>query len=128
MKIEINSNTVFYHEKEAYSGVTRAAKNVMHDMELIFGRTPAEYVIGKHADTAIIYGTVGKSRIIDALNSSGKINISQISNKWEVYSVTVVSEPVDGIDTAIVIAGSDKRGTIYGLYHLSELMGVSPLV
>ena len=40
----------------------------------------------------------------------------------------MVQNPFEGVKCALVIAGSDKRGTIYGLFHLSECMGVSPLV
>ena len=40
--------------------------------------------------------------------------------------MTVVSAPLNGVDDALVIVGSDKRGTIYGIYELSEQIGVSP--
>lgn len=128
MNIIVNKNTRIYHEPTALKGVTYAAENVMHDMELIFGSSPQVLQGGESAETAVIYGTVGKSAILEKLDSEGKISLKQIADKWEVYSVNIVENPAPNIAKAIVIAGSDKRGTIYGLYHLSELMGVSPLV
>lgn len=126
MSIKLSKSTVFYREEAALSGVVIAAKNVMKDMELIFGSPISEF--SGDAQTAVIYGTVGHSDILESLSAEGKISLSDISGKWEVYSISIVEKPLPGIKSAIVIAGSDKRGTIYGLYRLSELMGVSPLV
>lgn len=79
---------------------------------------------------AIIAGTVGASGndLINQLVSEGKLNVSDIQGKWECYKLQVVKNPVAGVDEALVIAGSDKRGTIYGIFRISELMGVSPWV
>ena len=66
--------------------------------------------------------------MLDALEAAGKLDLDAIRGKWECYSFQVIENPWPGIGTALVIAGSDKRGTIYGLFHLSELIGVSPLV
>ena len=125
-RVVLNKQTRFIHETEALKGAVIAARNVMRDMELIFGETLQEF--DGSADTAVIYGTVGNSPILGKIAADGKIDIEAVRGKWEVYSISVVAEPVEGISAAVVIAGSDKRGTIYGLYHLSELMGVSPLV
>ncbi|HZL78880.1 MAG TPA: glycosyl hydrolase 115 family protein [Candidatus Limnocylindrales bacterium] len=74
----------------------------------------------------IIVGTVGKSWIIDQLIREGKIDVSPITGKWESFFIQVVPEPLPGVASGLVIVGSDKRGTIYGIYDLSEQMGVSP--
>lgn len=58
--------------------------------------------------------------------SSGKLDASPITGKWEAFMSQVVDSPVPGVDRAMVIAGSDMRGTIYGLYDVSEQIGVSP--
>ncbi|KKA28239.1 hypothetical protein TD95_002433 [Thielaviopsis punctulata] len=76
--------------------------------------------------TVIIAGTLGRSPTIDALVSSGKLNVSAIANEWESFVSAVISNPVDGVSRALVIAGSDARGTIYGIYDVSEQIGVSP--
>jgi hypothetical protein len=74
----------------------------------------------------VIAGTIGKSPMIEELISEGRINVSDISGKWECFVIQVVNHPVAGIDRALVIAGSDKRGTIYGIYEVSAQIGVSP--
>ena len=74
----------------------------------------------------IIAGTIGKSEVIDALIKSKKIDITQIKGRWESFVSEVIKSPLPGIDRALVIAGSDERGTIFGLYDVSEQIGVSP--
>lgn len=74
----------------------------------------------------IVAGTVGQSRFIDALVEEGKLDVSAIRGGWERYLVQTVDKPFRGVDRALVIAGSDRRGTAYGLFTLSEAMGVSP--
>lgn len=64
--------------------------------------------------------------MIDSLVSDGKINVTDIEGLWESFVSTVVENPIEGCDKALVIAGSDARGTIYGIYDVSEQMGVSP--
>jgi hypothetical protein len=49
-----------------------------------------------------------------------------VSGAWESYVLQNVKNPLPGVDAALVIAGSDRRGTIYGIYQLSEMIGVSP--
>lgn len=82
---------------------------------------------GPSPKTAIIAGTIGKSRLIDDMIRQGKIDVSNTEGKWEAFKSEVVSNPCPGIDHALVVAGSDKRGTIYGLYDISEQIGISPL-
>ncbi|KAH0405960.1 glycoside hydrolase family 115 protein, partial [Aureobasidium melanogenum] len=72
---------------------------------------------------AIIAGTIGNSSLIDMLIKSGKIDVSAINGTWEAFTSTVVSNPMDGVAEALVIAGSDRRGTVYGLYDVSEQIG-----
>ena len=74
----------------------------------------------------ILIGTVGKSPLIDQLVRAGKIDVSGIRGKWESFFLQTVANPLPGVDSALVIAGSDKRGTIFGIYDLSEQIGVSP--
>lgn len=82
--------------------------------------------IPKSANYAIIVGTVGKSKWIDDLIAKKKIDVSAISGGWEQYSIQLVDRPISGIKKAIVIAGSDRRGTAYGLLSISKNIGVSP--
>jgi hypothetical protein len=116
-----------YADSNDFAGVLRAANDLQADIARVTGLTPSithqENGLGK---TAIIIGTIGKSRIIDRLIRARKIDVSQIAGKWESFFIQVVPEPLPGVASGLVIVGSDKRGTIYGIYDLSEQMGVSP--
>ena len=82
---------------------------------------------GKNCKNAIIVGAVGDSTIIDQMIEDGKLDeAKEIEGKWEGYVIKNVENPVPGVDHALVIAGSDARGTIYGIYTVSEEIGVSP--
>ena len=79
------------------------------------------------ASTVIIAGTLGHSTVIDALAAAGKLgDLSDIEGAWESFVTTLVDSPIAGCSKALVIAGSDPRGTIFGLYDISEQTGVSP--
>lgn len=74
----------------------------------------------------VIIGTIGKSQPIDALIKSGKLDASEILGKWEAFKISMVKNPAKGVPRALVIAGSDPRGTAYGVFTLSESIGVPP--
>jgi Glycosyl hydrolase family 115/Gylcosyl hydrolase family 115 C-terminal domain len=74
----------------------------------------------------VIIGTLGKDRRIDELIRAGKLDATAIRGRWECFLTQVVTEPWPGVKRGLVIAGSDKRGTIYGIYDVSEQIGVSP--
>ncbi|KAH8596621.1 glycoside hydrolase family 115 protein [Bisporella sp. PMI_857] len=76
--------------------------------------------------TVIIAGTIGKSSVINQLIATQKIDPGPVLGRWESFISQVITNPLPGIDRALVIAGSDLRGTIYGLYDISEQIGVSP--
>lgn len=77
-------------------------------------------------DAVVIIGTLGKSAIIDKLASKGKINVTAIKGKWESFVYTTLEKPTSKIKRAFVIAGSDRRGTAFGVTSLCEKIGVSP--
>jgi len=116
-----------YVDSDDYAGVIRAAGDLQADIHRVTGLTPA--ILHELKDSGpgvILIGTLGKSRVIDGLVRANKINVAAISGKWESFFVQVVTKPWPGVSSALVIAGSDKRGTIYGIYDLSEQIGVSP--
>lgn len=127
-----NSSTkgnLFYLEDEAFSGVNKIAGKVMHDVKLVFGYPPhATKDRSKLGKNAVLYGTADRSPILKELEEKKLIDLSKVRDKREVYLFQVVNNPFSGVESALVIAGSDKRGTIYGLFNLSERLGVSPLV
>ena len=102
-------------------GVNRAVNDLYKDFQSVTGQVPQGYL-----SYAIIIGTVGKSEMIDRLAKEGKINRNELDGKNEKYIIQTVDDPRRDINKAIVIAGSDKRGTIYGIYELSRQIGVSP--
>ncbi|MDR3250313.1 MAG: glycosyl hydrolase 115 family protein [Tannerella sp.] len=104
-----------------YGGVIRAAGDLRDDLRKVTGCEPT---VGSR--NAVIVGTVGKSSVIDRLVGAGKIDGTELAGKREKYVIRTVDNPVEGVDRALVIAGSDKRGTIYGIYELSRQIGVSP--
>ncbi|MEJ7559017.1 MAG: glycosyl hydrolase 115 family protein [Pedobacter sp.] len=116
--------TIVYSDGE-WPGVIKAAKDLQQDIKLVSGQAP-DLVSGRTAPMAIIIGTIGQSQIIDQLIKNKKINTSGISDSWEATLIEVVKNPLPGVDSALIIAGSDKRGTIYGIYELSYQIGVSP--
>ena len=82
---------------------------------------------GISADSAIIIGTIDDSAIIKKLMDEGKLEeAKQIKGVWEGYVIKQVKNAIPGVDNALVIAGSNARGTIYGIYTVSESIGVSP--
>lgn len=124
-----DGQSLFYQEKEAFSGVNKIASKVMHDVELVFGYPPQATTDRKKlGKNAVLYGTVNHSPVLQELEENKMIDLSEIKGKREVYLFQVIHHPFEGVEKALVIAGSDKRGTIYGLFHLSELLEVSPLV
>jgi hypothetical protein len=114
-------------DADDYAGVIRAAHDLKADMYRVTDKSPT--LITKTADLssdAIIVGTAGKSAFIETLMNNGKLDIASINGQWESYVIQVIANPLPGVSNALVVAGSDKRGTIYGIYELSERMGVSP--
>ena len=111
-----------------WPGVARAARDLADDVQRVTGIHPAlsRTAKGDAFEDAIIIGTIGKSNLIDDLVRAGKLDVAGVRGKWEAAVTTTVDSPLPGIKHALVIAGSDKRGTIFGIYDLSEQIGVSP--
>jgi hypothetical protein len=110
-----------------WPGVLRASGDFRKDIATVTGATPDDVSsISGPVPYAILVGTLGRSTLIDKLATDGKIDVSAIKGKWEAGLVVVVDHPLKNVEHALVIAGSDKRGTIFALYALSEQIGVSP--
>ncbi|MFC6225790.1 glycosyl hydrolase 115 family protein [Hymenobacter artigasi] len=110
-----------------WPGVLRAARDLQADINRVTQVTPA-FSTGKApaGPQVVIIGTIGKSPLIDALVKQKKLDVAGVAGKWEVFVEQLVDNPMPGVAQALVIAGSDKRGTIYGIYDLSQQIGVSP--
>ena len=106
-------------DENDWKGVIRAANDLGDDVRKVTG--VAAPIANSQEQTAncIIVGTIGKSKIIDKFIKQKKLDVKRIKGHWEAYQRCVV-------DGNLVVAGSDKRGTIYGIYDLSQRIGVSP--
>lgn len=109
--------------------VTIAATALAGDVELITGVRP-EFQQGVQPNTseAILIGTLGQSTLIDQLAKEGKLKIDRLQGQWETFILKVIDEPMAGMKQTLVIAGSDPRGTAFGVFELSKRLGVSPWV
>ena len=112
-------------------GVQRVANDLAVDFGRVTGVNGTFVAINgsttiQSSVPVIVAGTTGKSTLIDSLVEQGMIDVSETEGQWEAYTTRLVGNPMEGVSQALVIAGADKRGTIYGLYDISEQMGVSP--
>jgi len=127
MLVDVKNGVPIVVETNNDRAVLRAAEDLAADFSKVTGRTLTVRQDAPDAQTGcIILGTIGRSKIIDQLIGSKKLDVAGISGQWESYVLQVVDNPLPGISRALVIAGSDRRGTIYGIYELSERIGVSP--
>lgn len=122
-------------------GVRRIAGKVAEDMEKVFGEKPAvtseQEIPVKEGGWIILCATLGKSPALDELAAAGLVDLNELykeenHKKWEVYRIKMISmkdKEICGVrpEGVLLICGSDKRGTIYGMFSLSEYIGVSPL-
>ena len=116
-------------EQEALEGIKIVAKKSVEDIERVCDKK-VEILerLPKQAKSIIIYATLDHSLLLKDLEDRGKISIEGVRGKREVYGIAIIEKPWDMIEQALVVYGSDKRGTIYGIFQLSEFMGVSPLI
>ncbi len=117
----------------AHEGVKRIANVLAEDISLVTGVLPEriDLLSNVKSSSVIICATIGHSELIDSLANENKLDLCAISGKREVYMIKHISSPFadyPNITNALIIVGSDKRGTIYGMFSISEACGVSPLV
>lgn len=123
--LNANNRVEIYMDANDCKGVSYAAHALLKDIKSVSGATAtltSDAGFLKKADTArpaILVGTIGHSAAIDQLVKQKRINGNLLKGKREKFIITL-------IDGQLVIAGSDRRGTIYGIYELSQQMGVSP--
>lgn len=125
--VSSSSKTLISYDENDFEVVKETARLFAEDIRSVTGKKLT--VSGKQKTSAymIIIGTVGQNRTIDRFISEGKLNVSPIRNGWEQYIIQTLDNPDKDISKALVIAGCDRRGTAYGVFALSEVMGVDPL-
>ena len=117
--MEGHSASIIVDEQD-WKGVVRAARDLGDDVGKVTG-VVSEVVLAQTATATgnVVVGTIGKSALIDRLIKQKRLDVSQVRGQWESFVIDIV-------DGNLVIAGSDKRGTIYGIYEVSQRIGVSP--
>ena len=109
---KIGKASVYYDDEESYQ-VVRAIGDLKRDIAMVTG--------SEGRQSQIVVGTYG-TKTISNLIAKGVLREQDLKGKWESYVITVTNEK----NPRLVIAGSDKRGTIYGIYDVSQRIGVSP--
>jgi hypothetical protein len=110
-----------------FPGVIRVLKQLQADIDSVTGAKPTLSMDTiPTSKEVVLVGVLGRSHLIDSLVREKKINVQGIAGKWETFLIQTVENPLPKVDRALVIVGSDKRGTIYGMYDLSSKIGVSP--
>jgi hypothetical protein len=124
-----------YYSSEDWGGVQLATTNFAGDIERVTGVLPTlnnltSSSIGSLSVPSntypIIVGTLGQSALIDTVVNRTNLDVSSIEGQWEAFITRVVSNPLPGVQSAYVMIGADKRGTIYALYDHSEQFGGWP--
>lgn len=125
--VETKQVTTLWVSPDSNIGIQLAAKNLQADIKRVTGLEPPIVndvsLLNRHS---ILIGERGKAPLIDKLISQDEIRIDEQANHWEGYQLNLVTKPLPHVEKAWVISGFDRRGTIYGIYDLSEKMGVSP--
>ena len=104
--------------------ILRAADNLVLDFERVTGNKPALSDIPQSA-RVIIIGSLD-SPFVNQMIQRGKFDPSELKGCREKYLIQTIENPLEGVDDALVIVGSDRRGAVYGIYEISEQIGVSP--
>ncbi|MEI6194996.1 MAG: glycosyl hydrolase 115 family protein [Verrucomicrobiota bacterium] len=121
------SEALIVVDAKDYPVVQLAASFFADDVARVGGRRPLVGGPSARAPQMIIVGTLGHSALIDQLAADGKLrDLDKIKGRWETTLLQAVRQPFPGVERALVIVGSDRRGAAYGLMRLSEQIGVSP--
>lgn len=117
--------------QDDFKVVNIAAHDLAKDIARVTGREPVVLSLVQASlqdlkAPAVLVGTLGKSPIIDNLVAAGKLDVSALRGAWESFLIATVEAPQAGMASALVIVGSDRRGTAFGIYELSQAIGVSP--
>lgn len=123
--VDKSAASIRYDETD-WKGVIRAISDLQKDINSVTGVKPSLMSTGLPANIEIIIGTLGQSKLIDQLVKAKKLDVKDLKGKWESFVITTIDNPHPGTKKCLIIAGSDKRGTIYGIYELSQQLGVSP--
>lgn len=115
--VEAGADPALQHVGRSFAG----------DLGRVAGRpAPLLAQLPRVARDVVVIGELGRSPLVDALQKSGKLRLDGLPGRWEAYRQVVVDKPFVGVERALVIVGSDRRGAVFGAYDVSARMGVSP--
>jgi Glycosyl hydrolase family 115/Gylcosyl hydrolase family 115 C-terminal domain len=113
--------------KDEFKVVRIAASDLTSDIERVTGRKPKLITeTSQVSGHVVLAGTLGNSPLLDSLVRAGKLDVSRLRGQWESFIIATVPHPLPGVQLGLVVVGSDRRGTAFGLYELSQAIGVSP--
>lgn len=116
-----------YYDIRDFEVIKKSAHLFSNDVRLVTDREIAvSEAVEEMSSNCIIVGTLGHNELIDKLILKKKLDVSTLKDKWESFHIEVVRNPFPGVKKALVVVGSDRRGTAYGLFSISESIGVSP--
>ncbi|QRV17780.1 glycosyl hydrolase 115 family protein (plasmid) [Haloterrigena salifodinae] len=116
-----------YVDGDDHEVATIAATDLGDDIERVTGRRPAVTdSLAELSETAVIVGTIGRSAGVERCLQASDVSAAALTDERESFVVGTVDEPLPGLESCVLIAGSDRRGTAYGAYELSKRIGVSP--
>lgn len=122
-----DKSAVLYYDHADFVVVKKVSELFVEDVQKVTGK---RLVYGSDKELltgdCLIVGTLGHNQIIDQLIADGRMDVSSLKGRWESYQIALVKNPVHGVGQALVIVGSDRRGTAYGLLSISRAIGVSP--
>lgn len=119
--------TVIYYDAGDYGVVEKTACLLAEDIKRVTNKKVPVSSKKVSSEYAVVVGTVGRNAFIDRLVAEGQLDVSAIRGGWEQFVVKTIDDPAKGVKKVLVIAGCDRRGTAYGVFTLSEAIGVSPL-
>ena len=114
-------------EPSSDPAVRHAATGFADDLSRLTGSPTRQIATSRQiVGNVVIVGVLGHSALIDGLVRDGKIQAADLAGQWEAFRQIVVDHPFPNVARALVVVGADRRGAVFGLYDLSEKMGVSP--
>lgn len=104
-----------------------AAENLALDVQRVTGQKPSlKTDVTNLSAQVVLVGTLGSSTVIDGLVQRSKLDVGRLRGQWESFLIATVPNPLPNVSLGLVIVGSDRRGTAYGVFELSQAIGVSP--
>jgi hypothetical protein len=115
------------HDAGDATVVAIATRDLAADLERVTGQKPVVRNGGDGVRGPVVFiGTLGRNAEIDRLVATGKLDAAPLRGAWESFIIATVDHPFPNLAQALVIVGSDRRGTAFGVYELSQAIGVSP--